>query len=234
MRIIFLNCWHGKVWTSLKKFISNQAGKTDIFCFVEVDPGLQAKLGLILHGFTPTYSEGIKTTYLNGIVEGRSIFVKDYIKVVESGTLKIYRPIPTDAGGFLYTKLRVGEKDIFIGSIHGKARPGSKDDTPVRLKQSDKIIQFFAGKSEPKIIGGDFNLNPDTLSIKKFEEAGYRNLIKDFKIKNTRNRLSWEQFKNIQYFADYVFTSSEVKINSFKVPNLEISDHLPLIVDFEI
>ena len=55
-------------------------------------------------------------------------------------------------------------------------------------------------KVGPKIIGGDFNLNPDTESIKMFEEAGYKNLIKDFKIENTRNEISWREFKEIKDF----------------------------------
>lgn len=34
--------------------------------------------------------------------------------------------------------------------------------------------------------------------------------------------------------ADYCFVFPEVKIKSFEVPNIEIFDHLPLILDFEI
>jgi endonuclease/exonuclease/phosphatase family metal-dependent hydrolase len=124
--------------------------------------------------------------------------------------------------------------NFWIGNVHGKARPGEKEDTPVRIKQSEKIINYFKDLAGPKIIGGDFNLNPDTKSVEMFEKAGYRNLIKDFGIKNTRNKLSWEQFNNVQNFADYCFTSPEVKVKSFKVPYMEISDHLPQILDFEV
>lgn len=109
----------------------------------------------------------------------------------------------------------------------------------MRLRQSEKIINFFNDKKGLKIIGGDFNLNPDTKSVMMFEKAGYRNLIKEFDIKSTRNKLSWKQFKNQpdfvkQYFADYVFVSSDVKVKDFTVPYNEISDHLPLILDFDI
>jgi hypothetical protein len=30
------------------------------------------------------------------------------------------------------------------------------------------------------------------------------------------------------------FVSPEIKVKSFKVPDVEISDHLPMILDFEI
>ena len=38
MRIIFLNCWHGKIRNRLLNFIEENASKTDIFVFSEVAP----------------------------------------------------------------------------------------------------------------------------------------------------------------------------------------------------
>jgi len=95
------------------------------------------------------------------------------------------------------------------------------------------------GASGPQIVIGDFNLLPDTESIKKFEVYGYQNLIEDFAIKSTRNRIAWEQFKNEpgfvkQHYADYCFVSKDVKVKKFTVPNIEVSDHLPLILEFEV
>jgi endonuclease/exonuclease/phosphatase (EEP) superfamily protein YafD len=234
MRIIFFNVWHGQVWDGLKKFILDQSKKTDIFCFLEADPSLQSKLTSILPDFTPIYDKGIKTAYVNGIFEGRSIFVRNGIDIGETQAFSLFKVNKRDAGGFQYAKLRVNGKELLIGEVHGKARPGTKKDTPTRLNQSKKIIDFFADKKGPKIIGGDFNLDLNTKSVAMFEGAGYRNLIKDFGIKNTRNRLSWEIFNNVQYFADYCFVSPEVKVKNFEVPQLEISDHQPLILDFEI
>ena len=103
---------------------------------------------------------------------------------------------------------------------------------------SKSVGNFFDDKNGPKIIGGDFNLMPDTISVKMFEKWGYRNLIREFGIKSTRNRISWEQFKDQpgfvkQYFADYAFITKEIKVDGFSVPDLEISDHLPLVLDFE-
>jgi len=239
MRIIFFNIWHGQVWDLLKKFILKESSKTDIFCFLEVQPDLQIKLQEILPDFEPIYQAGLKTNYLGGVIEGRSIFVKNKIEISKSGNISIFKETKTDAGGFQYAQLLVGQKTLFIGEVHGKARPGTKMDTPARLRQSHKIIDFAKDIKGPKIIGGDFNLLPETESVLMFEKAGYKNLIKEFNVKSTRNKISWEQFKDQpgfvkQHFADYVFVSSEIKIKSFEVPYLEISDHLPLILDFEI
>ena len=44
----------------------------------------------------------------------------------------------------------------------------------------------------------------------------------------------WEFLRRQSLGVDYVFVSPEVKVIDFSVPNIEISDHLPLILDFEV
>ena len=239
MKIIFFNIWHGEIWNGLKDFIRDQSKDTDIFCFLEVDPELQKKLINILSEFNFYYSKGIKTGYLGGVYEGRSIFVNNKIKLLTNKRIKLFNTHKFDAGGMICSELKIDDKKLFLGCVHGKAKPGTKIDTPVRLKQSEIIISTFADYKGPKIIGGDFNLNSDTTSIKMFDKAGYRNLVREFNIKSTRNKISWKNFKNDpdfvkQYFADYCFVSKDIKIKKFEVPYNEISDHLPLILEFEL
>jgi len=239
-----LNSWFGRVGKPYFDFIKNESSKTDIFCFMEVSPDLYSKLSAILKGFNGIFHKGIIMEIL-GISSGQAIFSTKAIKIGKNGKVSIYRQSSRDVGFMEFSELTVKEKKIWLGSVHGKALPGNKLDTPIRLKQSEKIISFFADKSGPKIIGGDFNLMPDTESIAMFEKAGYRNLIKEYKIKSTRNHFSWEQaerqskeegikFFGRQYFADYVFVSPGIKVKSFGVPNIEVSDHLPQILDFEV
>lgn len=239
MKIIFFNIWHGKVWKGLKYFIQEQSKDTDIFCFLEVDPDIQEKLIKILPKFDFYYSKGIKTGYLGGVYEGRSVFVNRNIKILKNKRIKLFNTHKFDAGGMIYSEFEIEGKKLFVGCVHGKAKPGTKVDTRLRLKQSEIIIKAFTNKKGPKIIGGDFNLNPDTKSIKMFEDAGYINLINEFDIKSTRNKISWKNFSKDpgfvkQYFADYCFVSPEVKVKKFNVPYNEVSDHLPLILEFEV
>ncbi len=233
MRIMFFNIWHGTLLNELEKYIRGKVGSIDIFCFLETDSELQAKLTNVLPNFSPYFYPGIKTDYLGGVREGRSIFVRENIKVLEFKKIKLFQTHKRDAGGMLFARLGVNGKDLYIGSVHGKARPGTKLDTPIRIKQSEKIIDYFKNIKGPKIIGGDFNLNPDTKSIQMFEKAGYRNLIKNFGIKNTRNQVSWKNFDNVQHFADYVFVSPKINVKKFNVPYNEVSDHLPQILEFD-
>lgn len=65
-----------------------------------------------------------------------------------------------------------------------------------------------------------------------FEKNGYKDLIKDYKIPTTRNKVAWKMYPdNPQLYSDYVFVSSGIEVKSFSVIENEISDHLPLILE---
>ncbi len=53
-------------------------------------------------------------------------------------------------------------------------------------------------------------------------------LIKEYKITSTRS-LS----KNRPEVVDYVIVSPEISVNNFAVLGEEVSDHLPLLLEFE-
>lgn len=235
MKIIYLNSWQGKVGDNFFDFVKQKAVHADIFCLMEVSPQLLSKLSEVLTGFKYVYeNEGVLSK--NGLLYGEAIFVKEGMDIIESGKKRLFRQVKNDIGIYQYARIKINGRLINIGNIHGKARPGHKLDTKVRINQSKKIIELYKHDENPTIIGGDFNLLPDTKSIKMFEDARYRNLIKEFEIKDTRGILNHNQFKKEerQYFADYIFVKNGIKVNSFEVPNLKISDHLPLILDFDL
>ena len=57
---------------------------------------------------------------------------------------------------------------------------------------------------------------------------GNRNLIQEYKIDSTRSAL----YKKSEKFADYVIVSQNVEVKDFKVLKEEVSDHLPLFLEF--
>lgn len=100
------------------------------------------------------------------------------------------------------------------------------------LAACKQILKLAKAVNYPTIIAGDFNLFPDTPSMKIFYDD-FVSLIDTYNIQTTRpnsNELS-NLKRNV---VDFVLVSKDIKVNNFEVPNLEVSDHLPLILDFEI
>jgi endonuclease/exonuclease/phosphatase family metal-dependent hydrolase len=205
---------------------------------MEYSPELFSQVSGILGDYRGLLEKGEIVKSFN-LVDCQAIFAKKQIDVLGSGKLDFHKNTPRDTSFAQYTSISYKGLIVNILNVHGKSKPGHKKDTSARIKQSQKMIDFMKDKKGPKIIGGDFNLLPDTKSVNMIEKAGYSNLIKEFNIKTTRNKITWEQSKNHtgfikQYFADYVFVSPEIHVKSFEVPYIEISDHLPMILDFDI
>jgi endonuclease/exonuclease/phosphatase family metal-dependent hydrolase len=102
-----------------------------------------------------------------------------------------------------------------------------KTDSLERIARSQKIREFMDTVRAPKILCGDFNLRPDTESV-KILEMGMSNLIQMNNIVSTRTPL----YEKDEKFANYIFTSPEITVVSFKVLNDEVSDHSPLLLEF--
>lgn len=127
-------------------------------------------------------------------------------------------------------------KKLWILNIHGyHAGSGiGKHDTKERLEQSQGIIECLKQLDGDIILGGDFNLDPDTESIKTLEDFGLRNLIKEYNILGTRTSLYPEEKRQKWPYADYVFVSKDVKVKSFTVDTDSlVSDHAPMFLEIE-
>jgi len=259
MKIIFLNIWGGKIFEPLMKFLKESEETTDFFCFQEVFDSPEARfvswggraniyseLQESLSGFESRFApvqerhDGDKWLDFN-FSQGLAIFAKKDIRVKTVGGIFIHGQKNglrgSDAKSYpcnlQYIRLERGGTKYTICNVHGTAWPGSKLDTPERLAQSQKIAEFLNNERGEKILGGDFNLLPDAESIRMIERAGMKNLIKEFGIATTRSALCYTLYpeKDRQYFSDYAFVSPGVQVTNFVVPQLEISDHLPLILE---
>lgn len=228
MKIVYLNVWGDEMRDNLIEYLEEQAQNTDVFCFQEATGMMKRRCASALSDYKEfsSYKYVSEDEYFC-----QSIFVKKSIDVASSGTLM---PVDADCGLSNYIEIRLEHTNMFICNVHGKSRPGHKLDDEGRIKQSKELVEFFEDRNSPIVIGGDFNILPDTKSIKMFAEAGYRDLIKDYKIDTTRNRHAWDRYPTKMYYSDYVFLNDKIKLKNFSVPKNEVSDHLPLIIEIDI
>lgn len=121
-------------------------------------------------------------------------------------------------------------KELQIINVHGIWNKDKVGDD--RTIEQSRFILNNIREDIPVIVVGDFNLLPDTESIKILNDK-LINLIEEYNIKSTRPTFN-DGLDVGNLVCDYVFVNDKVKVNDFKVINSNISDHLPIIMDFDI
>jgi exonuclease III len=259
MKLVSFNIWGGTIYGPLTDYLGKLSADTDIFCFQEVFSGLPGapeesaggrmflfqELGVLLKEFTGFFEprstgfdfsnedEGLPVSHGLAIFVRKNLSVVNYRSEIVEQTNSAEDPVEGWVKVQTLTLENQGKR-LSIINFHGVGQPGNKLDTPQRAGHAKKLQLIWDSLLDSaKILCGDFNLNPDTESIKMLETKG-KNLIKEFNIQNTRNEISWKRYNNIQHFADYTFVSPEVKVKNFEVPYNEVSDHLPMILEFSL
>jgi len=228
MKIIFLNAWRGKLEEKIKNYLVEQTVETDVFCLQEGDGPMKK----IIQEIFSSYQISLAERDITG--DSHLCPTNCFKKGIEVVVSREMMEDNFNLGFGLYSQIKTEGGLTNFANIHGLPRPGHKLDTPERLRQSEEIIRFMDMVEGKKIIGGDFNILPEAESIKMFEKSGYIDLIKKFEIKNTRNKYAWDRYPESKlYYSDYLFVSPEVKVKSFEVPETEVSDHLPLVLEIE-
>ncbi len=256
MKLISLNIWGGKIYKPLLDFIQMQSQTTDIFCFQEVfqnnagiaessgyKTDILSDLAYTLNDFQEYFAKTFTGYDMIKLVDfelnfGLAMFVKKYIKVLSYDKTLIHK---AEGGvrrrkGYFETSRSIqtiqfqqNNKIFNVYNLHGLWVPDSlgKRDNEERIQQSKRIEDFMQKQAGLKIMAGDFNLDPDTQSLKILEK-NLKNLVKEYNIPTTRSSLYTRGHK----FADYILVSQGIKVIDFQVPNTSVSDHLPMILEF--
>ena len=241
LRIFSLNTEYGKYSKTFIPYIDMISKDIDVFCFQEVpnnakdttcfeegyDPVFYENLQTILSDFIGYYCEYVKESF------GIAIFVRKQLhqKYISEEYIFWNTDVP-----FLDKKrwnnstkaLCVRVEWINIVTLHGAWQPKSKkQDTPERLIQS-KILRSFTKWEEKKtLLIWDFNLMPETKSMKILEKK-YINLIAKYNIVCTRTTAYDDPSLP---FADYALIWEDIVVDDFSVWLEPIfSDHWFLMV----
>lgn len=107
-------------------------------------------------------------------------------------------------------------------------------DTPKKIKEAQKIVELIKNK-KPFIFSGDFNSHPNTQVIKTISRLTPF-MDKTNKPTWTKQPFSYKDFSEteLRWKLDYVFTSKELECLNYQLVDINISDHLPVIVDFKL
>ena len=247
MKLITLNIWGAHVHQPFLDFIKNHQ-TVDIFCFQEVYHRADHKISTDDRWVSLNGLDEIQTNlpahryFFSSAVNGNYglvTFVHPRIRILEEGEKWIHENPDYPGYGAAHPRLlqwlqcEVQGHIFYVVNVHGLWNGQGKSDTPARIEQSQRIRDFLQTLNAPFILCGDFNLRPDTESLKIIETSipGMQNWIDLSKVTSTRSIFYPKEEK----FADYIFTSAEIHVKHFEVLSGEkdqVSDHLPLFLEF--
>ena len=135
----------------------------------------------------------------------------------------------------LFLKMRSGNNLFYVVNTHGAWSPIAKD-TPEKVRQAKILYQKLRQIKHPFVLTGDFNTVKHTAVIDLYKKLSV-NLTEKFAINNTLNsRLHYSRKIVPEGLAvDHIFVSPGIRVKKFTVlSDLDLSDHLPLTLEFEV
>lgn len=252
IKVIQINIYGGKYFDELIDFLKQE--DPDFITMQEVTVGkfnlyqdkdvglfelLKEKLGM--HGI---YHGDIKLIGDPDSMYGNAVFSK--LPVVEKNVLvlKDFRPVSFDEAmgndnstsevqntHLLDAKVNLGGKELRIISWHG-AWTAPPKDTEETLRQAKMVCDYLSKINGPFILGGDLNNIIGNKTIDMISGVA-NNLMIYSGVEATTNR-KVHKIRPRGYLIDYIFTSFDIRAISLKVPEITVSDHLPVITELEI
>ncbi|MEN8253530.1 MAG: endonuclease/exonuclease/phosphatase family protein [Patescibacteria group bacterium] len=136
--------------------------------------------------------------------------------------------------GFLSCVVNINGKRIKFINMHGPVNLNGEKDDPRRMKLLNLIGDEIEGE-EYVVAGGDSNAQPSTQLYSQLEEE-LQNPFKN-KLKTTFN-LKHKDLKKFPGYAgvvvDMLMCSKNFKVVDHSQPQVDVSDHLPLVIEIKI
>jgi len=161
------------------------------------------------------------------LVKSRNIFYyKDYSIFEDTTNFRLY----DHPRAFTDSLVKINNQELQIINVHGCWNKDKKGNDRTQL-QTEFILKNIRNDI-PCIVVGDFNLLPETDEIKLLSK-NLNNLIAQYNIKSTRPDFD-DGLDTGNMVCDYIFVNDKVKVNDFYVLDSSISDHFPLVLDFDV
>ena len=247
MSLISLNTWGGAAGRGqISHFFETYAAKTDIFCLQEMynrgpligdDPRTIPHLAEVITRLLPKH-QGVfmqHTPLMPGY--GMVVYVRKDMRILDGHGFLTSAHLSSGAHDLDHD--RMGERLILdkkhvapfaVMNIHGLWHPAGRVDCTERSIQSQRILRMCESWKIPTILAGDFNVPPELECMQMLTRAGFRNLVSEYGITDTRTPF----YEKPDRYADYVLVSPGVIVHSFEVLPDVVSDHAALRLVFEV
>jgi endonuclease/exonuclease/phosphatase family metal-dependent hydrolase len=227
LKILSWNIWVDGYFDQIAEFLKNT--DADIIALQEVkdsDPKRDVIKYLDSLGYKCVFAQIEKIWDEEVHRFGPAIFSK--YPIVES---KIYELDKNDSRVAIKADIQIKNKLLHVFSVHLVHTHQQESDE--QAQQSLNLLKVLP--KDNVIVMGDFNATPDSQAIKNM-----RTVLVD---SDSSNIPTWSVYpegcpgctsQEINIRLDYIFTSKDLSVKSFKVGDSKGSDHLPISAEIEI
>ncbi len=261
IKIITLNIFNGEFLEKCIDFLKTE--NPDIFVLQEVYDSQATALDKRFHSLETLkqefkhyfcfYSRAyFKEIEGNKVDNGNAVFSK--FAILKKKTIFYYREYTSRSAetvkqffltprNLQHVVLTTDDAVVNIFNTQGVWGLDGKDNKD-RLKMSEVIVDQIKNKKKI-ILAGDFNVSPNTKTIRDLEK--YLVSVFNGELKTTFNmkqkipfsqQASFLDEENVKGFAtavvDMIFVSPDIKVIDHYCPQLDISDHFPLVAILEV
>ncbi len=252
LKVLCLNIWIGGIlFDEIIAFLKKE--NPDILLLQEVYNGdgsfhkiqyralgeLQKALGYEFAHFAPAFFEDGEG---KEVVQGNAILCKFPLAEVSTTFYDIgySKRDPNDSTKYHETPRNLqhviadlGQKKLHILNTQGIWGTNGKDSDR-RLQMSEHILKEI-GDAHPVVFAGDLNVDEKTQSVAQIEEKlvnVFKNQLKTSFNVSRKNLVTDPGFATA--VVDMLFLSPDLKVVSSSVPQVDVSDHLPLVCEIEL
>ncbi len=227
-KILSWNIWVDNHFDQVKGFLLKS--NADIIGLQEVregDPSRDTVNFLEKLGFNYIFSPIIKNWDGEVWNFGPAIFTKH--QIISTNTFILTEN--EDNRTLVQADIKIGDRLVHIFCTH--LTHTHQQDSDIQLQQVKDLLVHIP--DEKSVLMGDFNAVPDSKTIMKVKVV----LIDA----DVNNEPTWSVYpkgcptcnpQKIDIKLDYIFTTKDIKTNSYKVESAKGSDHLPISVVVEL
>lgn len=240
LKVISWNIWHGKYLEKIIKFLAEQ--KPDVIALQEVNESEKleniAKQIADRLNYNFVFCNAFETDRHDDKYKmGNAILTK--FKITKSkchflSSVDLYKgDAETEPRVALEVFLKAGDQNFRIITVH-LAYSYRFKNSKMRNLQVENLLKLLPG--EKTILMGDFNSHPDGEAVQKIN-AVMMNADRELNQPTlTVYPFDYKGFveTKLTHRIDYIFTSPDVRVQSFKVEESDGSDHLPISAVLEI
>ncbi|HLL61402.1 MAG TPA: endonuclease/exonuclease/phosphatase family protein [Candidatus Nitrosocosmicus sp.] len=251
LKVITLNLWIGGIlFDAILEFLNKE--NPDLLILQEVNNGedlkfeknyrslqiLRENVDLKNYVFSPSFKD-ITNSY--SVERGNAIYSRYPIKLVNSifyeASYKVYNDIENQPEEFPVLPRNLQHAEVIVDNsiINVFNTQGiwglDGGDSERRLLMSEIIVNQIKEKQNV-ILAGDFNVKPNTQTIYNIEKH-LKNIFKD-ELVSTFNMKRKTNPGYATAVVDMIFVSPHIKVVDHYCPQVDISDHLPLVCTLDI